>query len=350
MKILIAAGSSGGHIFPAIATALKLKEMDNLNEVFFVGSRKNLDSEIFKNEGYKHCSASLENKFLKDVVSSFFILRKVRPDVAVGFGGYVSFPVLIMAKMMGIPTLVHEQNFFPGLANRILSNFADKVAVSFSETNNFFIRRSRVFETGNPIRQNLVKVEQPKALERFGLNEKKFTMLVMGGSQGAHFINNAAVEMLKDVDKSRKAGIQVIHLCGIRDYWFVKEEYKSIGVENRVFAFFDRMGYAYSACDLVISRAGATSIAEFTFFGKPAVLIPYPTLKVHQLENGRQLEKAGAAILIEQANFSKGRFRKVILDLIDNRGRLKLMSEKALAFSKPDAADRLAMEILDAVK
>ena len=350
MKVLIAAGSSGGHIFPAIATTFRLKELNKSTEIRFVGSGKKLDGDIFKNEGYDYYTVSSKRRIFKDLFSAFFILRKFQPDIAVGFGGYVSFPVLIMAKLLGIPTMAHEQNLCPGLANRILSNLVDRVAVSFKETNNFFLRKSIIEETGNPLRANLVKLDKAKALERFGLNQGKFTMLVMGGSQGAHFVNEIVLEALNDMSDAQKGRLQVIHLSGIIDFEFVKARYESISVANKVFSFFDMMSQAYSACDLVISRAGATSIAELTFFGRPAILIPYPNAKVHQIDNARFMEENGAAIVIEQRHLSRERLKTALLGLMDDKDALKRMSETSSRLSKPDAAYRLAVEIFNAVK
>lgn len=350
MKILIAAGSSGGHIFPAIATAFKLRELNVENEVFFVGSKKDLDVGILKNEGHGFDTISSNKEVLKDFILSFSILRRFRPDIAVGFGGYVSFPILAMARLMGISTIIHEQNLVPGLANKILSNIADRVAVSFKETRTFFIRKSRIEETGNPIRVNLVRLTKDKALKIFDLEEGKFTILVMGGSQGAHFINDVILEMLKGMSEQQRQYFQFIHLSGLKDFEYVKSGYNALGVKSRVFSFCDRMSEVYSASDLVISRAGATSIAEITFFGLPAILIPYPNMKVHQIDNARFLEEKGAAIVIEQTNLSSSYFKEHILNLVRDRHRLRLISENASKLAVPDAAHRLAKEIIDVGK
>ena len=350
MKILMAAGSSGGHIFPAIATAFRLKELNSYNEILFVGSKKGLDKEIFRNEGYSYYAISENNQIFKDLFSSFLLLRRFKPDIAVGFGGYVSFPILLMAKMLSVPTMTHEQNLFPGLANRVLSKVVDKIAVSFNETNNFFAKKSVIEETGNPIRSSLVKLDKQKALKGLGLSNEKCTILVMGGSQGAHFINEIVLDTLRDINKTRGSQFQVIHLSGMKDFEFVRTEYKSMNIENRVFSFFDMMSQPYSASDFVISRAGATSIAELTFFGKPAILIPYPSVKVHQIENARFLEENGAAILVEQMQLSKGRLKEIILDLMDNGDKLRTMSKNSSKLSRPDAAHKLALEILNVVK
>lgn len=350
MKILIAAGSSGGHIFPAIATAFRLRELNSENEVFFVGSKKDLDSSILKNEGYKFGTVSSNKKIFDDLFASFSILKRFKPDIAVGFGGYVSFPALTMAKMMGIATLIHEQNIVPGMANRLLSNIVDRVGISFGETRNFFIRKARIKETGNPIRASLVKLKKPQALKIFNLDEQRFTILVMGGSQGAHFINDAVLETLKGMPEPQRNYFQFIHLSGLKDFEFVRASYETLGVKNRVFSFCDRMSEVYSASDLVISRAGATSIAEIAFFALPAILVPYPNTRVHQIENAKFLEERGAAIVIEQASLSTGYLSEVMLKLMRDRHRLKTIAENASRLSVPEASLKLAEEIINVAK
>jgi UDP-N-acetylglucosamine--N-acetylmuramyl-(pentapeptide) pyrophosphoryl-undecaprenol N-acetylglucosamine transferase len=222
--------------------------------------------------------------------------------------------------------------------------------VSFKETDRFLLRKKAIKETGNPIRTNLVRIDRNRALERFSLSRDKFTILVMGGSQGAHFINQIILETLEGMDEARKVRLQVIHLCGRLDLEFVNFRYKTINVQNRVFSFLDMMSDAYSACDLAISRAGATSIAELAFFGRPAVLVPYPNPKVHQAENAGFMETKGAAVVVEQSHLSKDRLKGIILDFMDDKDKLNEMSKRSLALSRPDAAHRLAMEILDVVK
>ncbi len=349
-RIIIAAGSSGGHIFPAIATTVSLKELRGSSEVIFIGSGKKLDKEIFENNKCDYYSLSARRRILSDLKSAFLIVKKFKPDVVVGFGGYVSFPVLLTAKMLGIPTIVHEQNMFPGFANRILSNFVDKMAVTFEDTDSFILKKSIIEKTGNPLRPNLAKWEKAEAGGKLGLAKNKFCVLIMGGSQGASFINSAAADIFRGMDNAQKEKIQCIHLSGVKDFEFVKSGYDSAGVENRVFAFLDTMSHAYSAADLVISRAGATSISEITFFGKPCILIPYPGKKVHQLENAAFLEKNGAAAVIEQQGFCKDDLKNAIFDLINNPAKLKAMAENSSRLARPDASYRLAGEILKMVK
>lgn len=350
MRVLIAAGSSGGHIFPAIATAFKLKELNSENQIFFVGSTKGLDADILKSKGYVFDTMSSDKRFFRDFINARSILRRFRPDVAVGFGGYVSFPMLATAHIMRIATVIHEQNLVPGLANRLLSNIADVVGISFSETRNFFISKKNIRETGNPIRIDLVKLQKDKAAGLFELDAQTFTVLVMGGSQGAHFINDTVLDALKHMPESERRYFQFIHLSGVKDFDFVRTSYESLGVQHKVFSFCDRMSEVYSACDLVISRAGASSIAELAFFGLPSILIPYPNPRVHQLENAKYLEDANAAIVVKQADLSASYVREILLNLMRDRHRIKQLSENISRVAAPEAARRLAEEIMRNVK
>lgn len=350
MKILIAAGSSGGHIFPAIATAFRLKELNSQNEIFFVGSNKALDGAILRNEGCPFGTISSDKNIFRDLFSSYSILKNFRPDIAVGFGGYVSFPMLAMAKLMGIATVIHEQNLVPGLANRMLSNIADSVGVSFKESKVFFLNKSKVKETGNPIRINLLKIKKDKAVKMFELDEQRFTVLVMGGSQGAHFINDAVLDALKKMSPEEKGYFQFIHLSGLKDFDFVKSSYGSLGIMHKVFSFCDRMSEVYSASDLIISRAGASSISEITFFGLPSILVPYPNPKIHQIENAKFLEGKNAAVVIEQGNLNGSYLKELVFNLMRDRFRLKQLAQNAAALSAPEAAERLAEEIIKNVR
>jgi len=350
LKVVIAAGSSGGHIFPAFATALKLREINAANEIVFIGTKKELDIEILKNGGYAFYTLSPDKNFFKDIVNSFLILRKVKPAIAVGFGGYVSFPVLIAAKMIGVPTVIHEQNLVPGLSNRYLSKLVDRICISFNETRAGFMKKSRIAKTGNPIRGSLVKLKKENVLELFGLDKERFTILVMGGSQGAHFINDVVLDVIKAIPLPQRGYLQFMHLSGLKDFEFVKSKYELLGVNSRVFSFCDRMSEVYSAADLVISRAGATSIAEITFFGLPSILIPYPNPRVHQVENAKFLKDKDAAVVVEQDSLSSGYLKEIVMNLVRDRYRLKQMSENISGLSAPDAAHRLAMEIIDAAK
>ncbi len=357
MKILIAAGGSGGHIFPAIALVRSLQKIPGGTDVRFIGSDKALDRRIFEKEGFKFYLLSA-NKFpdkeaffqfivflirLKlDLIRALFIVLSYKPDVVVGFGGYVSFPVVMIAWFLRIPKIVHEQNVSPGRANKILFKIADKVAVSFKKT-----RFGKSVFTGNPIRDEILKEDRLLGIRRFGLDDSKFTILVIGGSQGAHFLNKAFIGAMAGMDKESREYFQVVHLTGVKDYeWAVKAYSELRGLESRVHSFIDRIEEAYSASSLIITRAGASAIFEAAYFARPMILVPYPFATAHQYENANVFAGAGAAIVIDEKTLSAEGFKSTILKLYGDKDLLNSLGERAKLLSVPDASDRLAREVL----
>lgn len=363
-KILIAAGGSGGHIFPAVALARSIEAKAGGAEIKFVGSNKALDRRIFEKEGFKYSvlsgnkmsyriSPALILFFIRlffDIVKSFFIVLSYRPDGVVGFGGYVSFPIVFAAKIFKIPTVIHEQNVVPGRANRMLFKFADKIALSFDETRKLLsdAESKKAVFTGNPIRREMLKDDKKYGISRFGLDEKKFTILVIGGSQGAHFLNRCFLKAVGMLDGKAQSSMQVIHLTGVRDYEYVVTKYQSLGkIEHRVHSFIDRMEEAYSASDLVVTRSGASAIFEVAFYGRPMILVPYPHAMSHQAENAHVFSKSGAAIEVEERSLTPELFKDIIGGLCNNPGRLKELSNKAKRLSVPEASVKLAEEVLN---
>ena len=357
-KVLIAAGGSGGHIFPAIALAKTLQGSAGSGniEIRFVGSDKALDRRIFEKEGFDFSlisanrfpykrSFALVTFFIKliiDLARTLFIILSYRPGVVVGFGGYVSCPVIIAAALFRIPVIVHEQNVIPGRANKLLFKFADKVAVSFQET-----AAERGVFTGNPMRSEVLKDDRAGGIRRFGLDQAKFTILVIGGSQGAHFLNETFVSAMANVDKDMLSSFQVIHLTGIKDYeWAVKAYGGIAGLESRVYSFIDRIDEAYSASDLVVTRAGASAIFEIACFARPMILVPYPFAMSHQAENARVFAEKGAAIVIDENILSANVFKDNISELFRDKEKLKRLGEAAKRLSSPDASAKLAKEVL----
>ncbi len=362
-KVLIAAGGSGGHIFPAMALAKALKESAAGDvEIRFIGSDRALDRRILSGCGFKFSLVSA-NKFpykpslrmvlflikLKiDLIRVFFTVLSYKPDVVVGFGGYTSCPALLIASIFRIPKIIHEQNVCPGRANKLLFKLADKIAVSFEET------KAKEFSgpdagkcvvTGNPLRSEVLKYDKLGGIKRFGLNERKFTILVIGGSQGAHFLNDTFITAMASLDRAERGAFQVIHLTGVKDYERAVASYAGIeGLESRVNSFIDRIEEAYSASDLIITRAGASAIFEIAWFGKPMILVPYPFAMSHQSENAGVFSRRGAAIVIEEKNLSADIFGKKISELFDNKELLKKMAGAAKLLSAPDAAKKLAGE------
>lgn len=362
MRILIAAGGSGGHIFPAVALARTLKEKDGSLNIKFVGSNKALDRRIFEKEGFGYSLLSANKLPYKltpqvilffvrsafDLVRSFFIIVSYRPDVVIGFGGYVSCHIIFFAYLFRIPKIVHEQNAVPGRANKILFRLADSIAISFEETRRYIggPDRKKIIFTGNPIRPEMFGADRAHAIKSFGLEEGKFTILVIGGSQGAHFLNETFINTLSTFDERIRSSLQVIHLTGLKDYEWALGAYGGLGLVNRVYSFIDRIEEAYSASDLVITRSGASAIFEIASFGKPMILVPYPFAMSHQSENARVFSEKGAAIEIEERVLTARTFKDNILGLLNDRSRLNKLAESAKGLSVPEASGRLAGQVL----
>jgi len=338
VRILVITGASGGHIFPALGFLDTLKGKHKNIDTLLILPKKNIINQISDLGYYKINYISVSPiklnldfsnftavfNFLKGSLESIVILLKFKPDIVVGFGSMASIPMLIFAWTFRIKTLIHEQNVIPGRANRFLAGFSDKIAVSFAETRDYFKKYKRkVVFTGNPIRKGLVRIDKDKALNFFGLSQDKFTILIMGGSQGSRKINQEFLRVISTLsDKSR---LQVIHLAGQRDYDLLQSAYKDLDMHSRLFRFLEPMEYAYSAADLVISRAGATTIAEMIFYGLAAIIIPYPFAYKHQMANARVLEKIGAAIIIKDNELDSSILMQIIDGLINNPLRLKDM-------------------------
>jgi UDP-N-acetylglucosamine--N-acetylmuramyl-(pentapeptide) pyrophosphoryl-undecaprenol N-acetylglucosamine transferase len=362
VKILIASGGSGGHIFPAVALAEELKLKDPSAEILFVGSDKSLDRRIFEKEGFKYSLLSANKLpykasfdtlffFLKlsvDILRSLIIILKYRPDAVVGFGGYVSAPVIVAAYILGIPRMVHEQNAVPGRANAMLFRFADRIAVSFEETKKYLgACAGKAVFTGNPIRASLLKDDKPGNIKKLGLDPKKFTILVIGGSQGAHNLNKAFLKSLSRMDGDTRRSLQVIHITGVSDYGWASAAYEELSVEHRVHSFVDRIEEAYSASDLIVTRSGASAIFEIAYFGRPMILIPYPFALSHQSENARIFTARGAAVRIDEKDLSGDMMKDRIESLLKDRSILSEMGESARSMSVPDSSRSLAQAVLN---
>ena len=365
MKILIACGGSGGHIFPAIALAQGLKESGASSELLFVGSNAVLDKRIFEKEHFRYTLLS-SNKlpyrisiktfmfFIKlklDIIKSLWILIKFSPDAVVGFGGYVSCPVIFAAYILRIPSVLHEQNVVPGRANRAMFRFVRKIAVSFKETIGYTGRWAfKTVFTGNPIRITDLKDDRAGSIKKLGLDPARFTVLVIGGSQGAHNLNKFFLEGLAGLEKGARSSLQVIHITGITDYDWASKIYKELGIEHRVFSFIDRIEEVYSASDLIVTRSGASAIFEIAYFGRPMVLVPYPFAMNHQAENAKFFSNHGAAVQIDEKDLSPALIRDKILKLADNKEKLSAMAESARRLSVPDSSHNLAEIVLSAAR
>ena len=362
IKVLIAAGASAGHLYPALAFAEDLLRRRPLSEVAFVSSVRSGLEETIRGGGYRlflisirpliPCLAKLLPSLyclVKSFLESFFIIESFRPDVVVGFGSYISFPVLLEAALFKKATLIHEQNASLGLANKILSLLVDKVVLSFKRTSasnkseDYGLAPSsqshKYVLTGYPLRPTFRPVGLDKARGFFSLDEK-FTILVAGGSQGAHKINTEFSKAVRLLEK--RGDFQFIHISGKSDYSYLKKSYACITMKHCLFDFLIPMHLAYSLADLVICRAGAGTIFELASFHKAAILIPYPYAAGHQLENAMALEKENAALVIQEKELGPLGLSENIIRLMASKLERGKLEDNIQKFATPDAGDRLA--------
>jgi UDP-N-acetylglucosamine--N-acetylmuramyl-(pentapeptide) pyrophosphoryl-undecaprenol N-acetylglucosamine transferase len=353
-KILVVAGASGGHIFPALSFLERLKDRYDIKEVLLVLPYDNrINQSLLSGFKVSYISISkvkLELSFqgifslfnlFKGAWESVWLLLSFNPDIVVGFGSLVSIPMIIFAWFFRIETLIHEQNVLPGRANKFLARFVDKIAISFKESEKYFINyKSKLIFTGNPLRKEMILIAKDKALDFFRLKHDRFTILVMGGSQASHRINTGFLKAVSEL--ADRSSLQVIHLTGYKDRDLVEKKYQELGIEARCFNFLDAMQYAYSACDLVLSRAGATSISEIIFFQLPAIIVPYPFAYQHQLKNGQVLKNNGSAFIIEDSELEGNRLKEIIETLLNNIAMLKRMRANYTQLLMPRQDDLLS--------
>ena len=355
IKVLIAAGASAGHLYPAIAFAQRLIQLNPRATVAFVSSRRGQVEEWIKEGGFESFFISIRAlspgafnfprflySFFKSFLEAFLIIEKFRPDAVVGFGSYVSLPLVMEAAAFKRITVIHEQNVSLGRANKFLSRFADKIALSFSQTP---LLSDRYVFTGNPLRRGLVKSGKKEAGDFFGLAEDKFTILAVGGSQGSKRINRAFKEAVLSLAVAED--FQFIHICGKYDYSLLKKGYSCIRIRHCLFEFLSRMDLAYSLADLVVCRAGAGTISELAYFNKAAILIPYPYAGSHQLENALALRQEMSALVIEEKDLSPNLLADNILGLIRSKDRRFAFEKNIQSFAYPDADEKLANIVLD---
>ncbi len=354
MTVAICGGGTGGHIYPLLALREELESRDVETVLYlsekgqFAASELDCRVKLFDLEGY---SRSLSPRNLRAAGKLARALRGARremkcsrPAVAVGFGGYASLPPMVAALWLGIPTLIHEQNVVPGVANRLLALLADRTAVSFMESAAHLGRRSRITLTGNPLRAEFsVSVEKAAAYGHFDLEPGRQTIVVLGGSQGAAALNQAVRDALPLFDA--RDDLQLVHAVGKDKYddfasGLVKP---SGGFLYRPFPFIERMDLLYAVADLAVCRAGATTLAELQASGVPSILVPYPfATGGHQEKNALWMERAGAARMVKQEELDGESLHSLVDGLLGDRAALEAIAKRALQVARPDAAARLA--------
>jgi UDP-N-acetylglucosamine--N-acetylmuramyl-(pentapeptide) pyrophosphoryl-undecaprenol N-acetylglucosamine transferase len=357
-KYLISGGGTGGHIFPAVSIANELRRQDPDCEILFVGAEGRMEMERVPAAGYNIVGLKVEGldrknlfrnikvvwNLLRSMAKVRGIIRKFQPDVAVGVGGYASGAALKVAQQMGIPVVLQEQNSFAGVTNKMLAKGAQKICVAYTGMERFF-PAEKIILTGNPVRQNLLaQINKQEAYEYFGLNPNKPTLMVMGGSLGARTINQA---MIAGLERLKSSGIQVIWQTGKIYYQDALKAYEPYRCDEiKVTDFLSRMDYAYAVADLVVSRAGASSISELSLLGKPSILVPSPNVaEDHQTHNARALSDKGAAILVRDVE-AVDVMVDTALNTISSAEKLQSLSDNVLKLAYPNSAEKIVDEIV----
>ena len=361
IKVLISGGGTGGHIFPAIYIANAIKVRCPEADILFVGAENRMEMEKVPAAGYPIEGLPVSGFNRSNLLANFKVLwrlgkslrlarrivRKFNPDVAVGVGGYASGPTLWAAARRGVPTLIQEQNSYAGVTNKLLASKANAICVAYDGMERFF-PADKIVLTGNPVRQDLCndRLTRDEALESFGLDPCKKTILLIGGSLGALTLNTAVVESIPEIVKS---GVQLIWQCGKRFDERARAALQTAGNPHCIkqMPFIARMDLAYKAADLVISRAGASSISELCLLGKPVVLVPSPNVaEDHQTKNAEALSSKGAAILVRDAE-ARQRLMPCALSVVHDEESLLSMSRQIAMLAQHDSAARIADIIFD---
>ena len=348
MRVILAGGGTGGHLYPGLAVAREFQVRDAMTEILFVGTNQGIEARVLPQEGFRLELLSirgLKGRGLRGVLDALYgvptsLLRSLsiiggfRPQLIIGLGGYSSGPFLLAGKLKGIRCVIMEQNLRPGFTNKILARLVDRVFTSYAESVKFF-PGARLIETGNPVRwRKLPDVRK----------SGKFTLLIFGGSLGAHRVNMAVVDALPKLS-DMKAQLRIIHQTGQADFAAVKSGYAAFSFDAEITPFIEQMDEAYAAADLVLCRAGATTVAELTAFGKAAILVPFPyAIYDHQRANAQALEQRGAAAMILDQNLTGDVLAERVRGLIADPSRIQAMAAAARRLGRPEAAARIVDE------
>ncbi|UOX34335.1 undecaprenyldiphospho-muramoylpentapeptide beta-N-acetylglucosaminyltransferase [Flavobacterium sediminilitoris] len=360
VKFIISGGGTGGHIYPAIAIANELKTRFPDAEFLFVGAKDKMEMQKVPQAGYNikglwisgiQRKITMQNlmfpfKLISSLWKSFIIIKKFKPNVVIGTGGFASGAVLKVATILGIPTLIQEQNSYPGITNKLLAKKANAICVAYEGLDTFF-PKDKMIVTGNPVRQDLLDIDDKRieGLTYFGLDSTKRTLLVLGGSLGARRINQL---IATEIDFLLELGVQIVWQCG--KLYF--DEYNHFNKKGNVhvLAFIDKMDLAYAAADVIISRSGASSVSELCIVGKPTVFIPSPNVSEdHQTKNAQAVLNKKGAIMLKEIDLDEN-FKKVFADLISNDEKQAKLSKKIHKLALPNATKEIVNEIEKLIK
>ncbi len=361
MRLIITGGGTGGHLFPGISLAQAMMHTYPGCEVLFIGTERKMDrtaldqlgfaTRTIKSQGLKGKSPAAKIKAVLQQPRAFFeaagIIRKFKPDLVFGVGGYVTGPVILAARMLGIATCIHEQNSIPGLANRLLGRIAHRVFVSLPGSEKYFPAAKTVL-SGNPVRSTIIKAASQMFFRKY---QEPLTILVLGGSQGAHRLNSLMLEAVEKCLLQREPAPNIIHQTGELDETQVRKKYAELGINAMVQSFFSEMAEIYSQADLVVSRAGATTLAELTVFHKPAILVPFPfAADNHQEINGRYLVEAGGGIMFKQSELDGEKLGLEIKHLLADTALLAEMAANSGKIARPEATGTIVNGCMELLK
>ena len=358
--IVISGGGTGGHIYPAVGLAQSIVKLEPKTEICFIGGANRLESTIIPQHGFCFLPISVAGfprrltwkwlpvlgKACRGFTQSLRLLRKLKPSVVVGTGGYVSGPVLFAASRLGISTAIQEQNASAGLTNRLLARWAKVAYLAFHSAATGF--PSEIVKiTGNPIRPQIASfAHSSSTYEKLGLDPSRRTIFIMGGSQGAHAINQTVISMLPELAPFRE-NLQLVHQTGRIDFQQVREHYVGSPLKHLVQPFFDPIGEVYSITDLMVCRAGGMTVSEITACGLPAIFIPLPSTPGNNQElNAQVVSDSGAAVVLNQETLTGCLLAEKITSIIENPKKQRQMTEASLKFGNPHASDEIAKSVL----
>jgi UDP-N-acetylglucosamine--N-acetylmuramyl-(pentapeptide) pyrophosphoryl-undecaprenol N-acetylglucosamine transferase len=355
LRVIIAAGGTGGHVFPALALGEEIRKQFPNSDILFIGTNRGLEERVIPQAGFRLKTITMSGlvrsfapmDILKNLwmpfnlffgmIQSLIMLRRFKPHAAIGCGGYVTGPVIWLAAMMKIRTLIQEQNSRPGRTTLLLSKYVDEVHLTYEDAKRFFRDPGKLKISGNPLRKGLQKIDRREAANFFGLHPDSKTLLVVGGSLGAHAVNMALMGLINELVQN--GIINVLWQTGKTDYEMIESKVKHEKVKT--LKFIDNMSAAYSCADLVLCRAGAMTLSEITMMGLPAILVPYPfAADNHQEFNANSMAERNAAVMIRNSELEQ-KLKSVLFELLNDRDKLKKMGQNSFALRQPDAATKI---------
>ncbi|HKL09902.1 MAG TPA: undecaprenyldiphospho-muramoylpentapeptide beta-N-acetylglucosaminyltransferase [Clostridia bacterium] len=358
MKIIVTGGGTGGHVYPALSIADEIKKRYPDVEIIFVGTARGIENRVVPEAGYElkiiDAAGIDRSNMLKNLNVAFTafrglrqcmgILREFKPELVIGTGGYVSGPMVFLASLKGLKTCIHEQNAYPGLTNKLLGLSVAEIMTGFETSENYFMRKKRVHYTGNPVRKEFYGIKKNEAREKLGLPLEQFRVLSMGGSGGASVLNEIIKESMK-ILKNKE--IYFTHVTGKR--YFDKFMFDlECGNKNEIHSYISEMAIHMAASDIVVSRAGAITVAEILKLGKPSIMIPSPNVTGnHQFHNASALKESGCALLMEEKDLTGQKLAYELLQLYENRDSIASMEKCAECYRKSDATKSIVDRMMN---